>query len=330
MKLSTRIARPVDVAAVGLNATDTIIRLPHFPKFDSKVEFLSAGVHLGGQAATAMIACRNWGLRARYIGKVGDDPAAGLQEMDLAHNRVEAHLLRVPHCRSQSAYILVDRSSGERTILWNRDPRLALRPRDLRPEWIRSARSLLVDGHDTAAATQAARWARHAGIPVVADLDNLYEGVEALLEVTDYVISSREFPRRLTGEKNLLRSLPAIQARFACRLVAATLGNEGVLACNGERFLYCPAFNSHVVDTTGAGDIFHAGFIYGLLKNWSAGKILRFSCAAAALNCEAAGARGGIATLAKIQRYMQRGRRRKPAFSRVELHAAAARTRKRR
>lgn len=330
MKDAPRIAQPVDVVAVGLNAADTIIRLPHFPQFDSKVEFLSACVHLGGQAATAMIACCRWGLRTCYIGKVGDDPAAALHEEDLARNRVEAHLLRVLDCRSQSAYILVDQSSGERTILWNRDPRLTLRPQDLSPKWILSARALLIDGHDTAADTQAARWARRAGIPVVADLDNLYKGIEALLEVTDYMVSSQEFPHRLTGEKNLLRSLPFIHARFGCRVVAATLGRDGVLACTGDQFLYCPAFHLPVVDTTGAGDVFHAGFVYGLLEKWPMEKILRFSCAAAALNCRATGARGGIASLAKIQRLMKLGRRRKAAFSQLELQAAAARTRKHR
>jgi sulfofructose kinase len=329
MKSPSKIASRVDVVAVGLNATDTIVRLPHFPAFDSKVEFLSAGVHLGGQAATATIACSEWGLRTRYIGKVGDDPAAALHERDLSRHHVEAHLLHVPNCRSQSSYILVDESSGERTILWNRDRRLALRPKDLRRGWITSSRALLVDGHDTAAATQAARWAREAQIPVVADLDNLYSGVEALLEVTDYLVSSREFPQRLTGAKDLLHSLPAIQKRFSCRLVAATLGRDGVLAFADTQFIYCRAFRVRVEDTTGAGDIFHAGFVYALLKEWPLRRILNFSCAAAALNCTAPGARGGLAPLAKIERLMKDGRRHRAAYSRVELQSAAARTWKR-
>jgi sulfofructose kinase len=329
MKHSSRIARRVDVVAVGLNAADTIVRLPHFPARDSKVEFRSACIQLGGQAATAMIACSRWGLRARYIGTVGDDPAASLHKKDLSRHGVEAHLIPVHCCRSQNAYILVDESSGERTILWNRDRRLALRPKDLRRDWITTAQALLVDGHDTAAATQAASWAREAGILVVADLDNLYPGVEALLELTDYLVSSREFPRRLTGEENLLRSLPAVQERFSCRLVAATLGSRGVLAFVYDQFVYCRAFRARVVDTTGAGDIFHAGFLYGLLMGWPLQRILNFSCAAAALNCTALGARGGIAPIARIERLMKNGQRYRAAFSRAELQAATARISKR-
>src|SRR5713101_3386325 len=114
----------VDVAGVGLNATDTLICLPHFPVFDSKLEFLSAEVHPGGQVASALVACQQWGLRTRYIGTVGDDEAAELQRRELARAGVEAHLIAVPRCTSQAAFILVDQATGERTILWRRDARL--------------------------------------------------------------------------------------------------------------------------------------------------------------------------------------------------------------
>ncbi|MBI1738140.1 MAG: carbohydrate kinase family protein, partial [Acidobacteria bacterium] len=156
----------VDVVGVGLNATDTLIRLPHFPAFDSKVEFLSSDVLPGGQVASAMVACSEWGLRARYVGKVGDDPAAQMQRAAMEWARVESHFISVPQCASQAAFILVDDRTGERTILWRCDPRLELRPEELQRNWIVTAKALLVDGHDTAAAAQAALWAREAGIPV--------------------------------------------------------------------------------------------------------------------------------------------------------------------
>src|SRR5580692_11725336 len=169
----------LDVVGVGLNATDTFIPVAHYPARGSKVEFRSAQILPGGQVATAMIACQHWGLRTRYVGKVGDDHAAALHRAEFARAGVEAHLFTAPGCPSQQAFILVD-DSGERTVLWKRDDRLTLRPQELEREWIVDARALHVDGHDTAAATAAARWARAAGVPVVADVDNLYPGVEAL------------------------------------------------------------------------------------------------------------------------------------------------------
>ncbi|MCL4523005.1 MAG: carbohydrate kinase family protein [Acidobacteria bacterium] len=302
-------ASNVDVVGVGLNATDTLIRLPHFPAFDSKVEFLSADILPGGQVASAMVACAAWGIRARYIGKVGDDHAAQMQLSELTRAGVESHLISVPHCTSQTAYILVDEKTGERTILWRRDPRLALRPEEIQREWIVAARALHVDGHDTAAAAQAARWAREASIPVTVDVDNLYAGVEELLKHVDYLMASRDFPARLTGEPDLAKSLPAIQQRFGHRLTGVTLGRAGALAWDGRRFLPCPGYVVDAVDTTGAGDIFHGAFIYGVLQAWPMERILEFSCAAAALNCTALGARGGIKPVEEIERLMRKGQR---------------------
>jgi sulfofructose kinase len=316
-------SQPTDVVGVGINATDTILRLPHFPSRDSKVEIASAKVKPGGQVASAMVACHRWGLRARYVGKIGDDAAANFQREELVREGVEAHWIVALGVSSQSAYILVDDRTGERTILWKRDPKIALAPADLRREWISGARFLLVDGHDTAAATRAARWAREEKIPVVGDFDNLYEGVEVLLECTDFVIASKDFPETLTGEKNLLKSLPEICAEFQCRLTAATLGAEGVLAWDGARFFLCPGFRVNAVDTTGAGDIFHGAFLYGLFQNWKVEEILEFSCAAAALNCEAIGARGGIATLEEIARLREGGGRARRAYSEAELQEAS-------
>src|SRR5712692_10085303 len=168
----------VDVVGVGLNATDTIIRLPRFPSLDDKVELLTAEVHPGVQVASALVACRRWGLTARYIGKIGDDDAGRLQRDTLAREGVEAHLLEVAGKPSQIAYILVEQTSGERSILWKRDAALEMRPEEICKEWITRARALHVDGHDTQAAAAAAHFAHQAGVPVTADIDNLYEGVE--------------------------------------------------------------------------------------------------------------------------------------------------------
>jgi sulfofructose kinase len=304
----------VDVVGVGLNATDTVIPVQHFPERGSKLEVRSVKVLPGGQTATAMVACQRWGLRTRYIGKIGDDGAGALHRTEFEKAGVEARLFTTNECASQQAFILVD-DSGERTVLWKRDERLALRPEELQRDWIVNARAMHVDGHDTEAVTLAARWAHMAGIAVIADLDEIYHGVDALLKNVDYLITSRDVPGRLTGVMDLRKSLPELRKRFGCRLTAATLGADGVLAWDGERFHYERAYwIEPVVDTTGAGDIFHAGFIYGLLHGWPMQKQLEFACAAAALNCMAVGARGGIEPVEGIQRLIQTGARHAAAY----------------
>jgi len=298
----------VDLVGVGLNATDTVIPLTSYPPRGSKVEYQTATVLPGGQVASTVVACQRWGIKTRYVGKLGDDAAAALHREAFAHAGVETQIVTVAGAASPQSLILVD-AGGERTVLCRRDERLILQPTDLNREWITNARALHVDGHDTAAATLAATWAREAGIPVIADLDELYPGVEELIEKIDYLIVSRDFPCRLMKEPNLEKTLQQIQHRYGCLLVAATLGEEGVVAWDGNQFHRSPAYCVSVLDTTGAGDIFHAGFIYALLQGWPLQRQLDFACAAAALNCTAVGARGGIQPLDTIENLMATGSR---------------------
>ena len=296
------------MAGVGLNATDTIISVPHHPDRGSKLESHSVSVLPGGQVASAVIACQQWGLLTRYIGKLGDDPAAALHQQEFARAGVDAQIITARGCASHQSFILVD-PSGERTVIRRHDENLLLQPAELKREWISNARALLVDGCDTAAATTAANWAREAHIPVIADFDEAYPGIEELMKNVDYLIVSKDFPQMVCGEADLENSLPLLQRRFRCCLTAATLGSDGVLAWDGEKFHHASAFQVPVVDTTGAGDIFHAGFIYALLQGWSLPRQLDFACAAAALNCTANGARGGIRSVSEIEKLMTHGAR---------------------
>jgi sugar/nucleoside kinase (ribokinase family) len=303
----------VDLVGVGLNATDTVIPFAQYPVRGSKVEFSTAHVFPGGQVASTVVACQQWGMQTRYVGKLGDDDAGALHAREFDRAGVDARILKVAGCASRQSLILVD-GGGERTVLWRKDERLDMKPSDLEREWIVNARALHVDGYDTATAMLAASWAREVGVPVIADLDELYPGVEGLLEKIDYLIVSRDFPCRLMQEPDLEAALQAMQRRYGCQLTAATLGEDGVLAWDGSAFCYVPAYQVLAVDTTGAGDMFHAGFIYGLLQEWPLERQLDFGCAAAALNCMAVGARGGMRTIDEIEELMATGVRYPAAF----------------
>jgi sulfofructose kinase len=308
----------VDLVGVGLNATDTVIPLASYPVAGSKVEYRDVTVLPGGQVATTVVACQRWGLKTRYVGSLGDDDAAKLHRNAFANDGVEAQIIPVAGCASRQSLILVD-GEGERTVLWRQDERLDLRPSDIQREWIVNARALHVDGYDIAVATMTAGWAREAGVPVIADLDEIYPGVEGLLEKIDYLIVSRDFPCRLMAETDLEAALQGMQRRFGCILTAATLGHDGVLAWDGKEFHYTAAYRVPVADTTGAGDIFHAGFIYGLLRGWALERQLDFASAAAALNCMAVGARGGIESVEAIEELMATGSRYPAAFYATSL-----------
>jgi sugar/nucleoside kinase (ribokinase family) len=212
-------------------------------------------------------------------------------------------------------------STGERTILWNRDTRLDIEPGEIRREWITNARLLHVDGHPSAPAAMAAQWAHSAGVLVMADLDNAYTGVEALLKNVDYAIVSREFPKRLTGIADIFKALQEISRTFGCRLTGATMGRDGALAWDGTCFHYSAAFQVEARDTTGAGDVFHAGMAHAILKGETLDFGLKFASAAAALNCTALGARGAIRPIDEIESFMHTGKRHRSLYSSDELRS---------
>lgn len=303
----------VDVIGVGLNATDTVIPVSEYPTRGSKVEFPGTSALPGGQVATTIVACAHWGLRTRYVGKLGEDDASRLHRDAFARAGVHAEIVTVPNGVSAQSLIIVD-SAGERTVLCRKDERMDLQPEDLKRSWCEGGHVLHLDGHDTAAATLAARWARESGVLVSADLDDLYPGVEQLLPLVDFLIVNHDFAQRLTGIDDLRAALRAMHARYGCRLSGATLGEEGAVVFDGTRFHVAEAYRVPVRDSTGAGDMFRAGFIFGLVRGWPLAHQLDFACAAAALNCTAVGARGGIATVAQIEHLMQTGKRNTPAL----------------
>ena len=309
-----------DIVGIGLNATDTLIVVPRMPAYAGKARFTQELVSPGGQVASAMVACARLGLRVQYIGAVGDDERGRMQLESLAENGIDLSALRVrPGCPTQTAYILIDRSTGERTVFWKRDDRLALTPADIDPRSIAAARLLHIDGHDVEAVGKAARLARQAGIPVTVDVDTIYHGFETVLPYVDYLITSSEFPMLWTGEGDPFRALERIQREYGMRVAGMTLGAHGALARAEGRFIYSPAYIVDCVDTTGAGDIFHGAFCYGVLEGMDLRETLDFANAMAALNCTAIGARGGVAGAEAVRALMARAGRRAAKPYQVDL-----------
>lgn len=310
-------AKKVDVVGLGLNATDTVLTVREFPPLGGKERITSIVQQAGGQVATALVTCQRLGLRTRYIGKVGDDEGGRLQLASLRREGIDTRWVRVvPHTPNQVGHIVVDQKTGERTVFWYRDRRLAVLRSDLSREAVCPARILHLDGCDVEAAVLAARWARKAGAQVVADLDTPYKEVERLFPYIDYLIASASFLPAVTGRDDPFRMLAYMARKYGVRAPGMTLGREGALVYWQGRFHYSPGFVVKTVDTTGAGDVFHGAFIYGVIAGWQMDRILDFSNAMAGLNCTKLGARGGIATVAEAEQLMATGTRHlNPAYA---------------
>jgi len=292
---------------MGLNSVDFLCVVPRFPALNSKTEMLRFSKQGGGQVATAMVALSRWGIRTKYIGKVGDDELGTFSLDSVRQEGVDVSSVRIePKATNQLAVIIVDRVSGERTILWDRDQRLMYREGELRKEEVCSGKIFHVDGHDLKAALRSARWAKEEGIPTVIDLDKVEPLTFELIKEIDFVITSSTFPTLLTGISDRDEALLEIQRQIP-GFLCATLGQEGAVALVGGDLIRVKGFEVDPVDTTGAGDVFHAGFIYGLLQNWEVGEILRFANIAAALKCRDLGGRRGIPSLEEVSRLLRLG-----------------------
>ena len=300
-----------DVVGIGLNATDTLILVPHFPAYAGKVAFEREVLSPGGQVASALVTCARLGMRTKYIGTVGDDERGRIQLQSLRDSDINLDDVEVrENCPNQTAYIVIDQSTGERTVLWNRDDRLRLAPDSITEEKISNAGVLHIDAHDTDAVTRAAQIARRHGIPVTLDVDTIYHGFDRVLPHVDYLIASSDFPPQWTSERDPFRALELIQEEYGMRVAGMTLGSYGALARSEGRFIYSPAFVVNCVDTTGAGDVFHGAFCYAVFQNMPLRDALEFSNAMAALNCTALGARGGISSIEAARALIERGERR--------------------
>ena len=288
---------------------DTICTVRRFPSPNSKTAIDSVRVEPGGQVATALAACRSFGLSARYIGSVGDDDAGRAQLHSLRDSGLDIeHVRVVAGAMTQFAVILLERGVGERTILWHHDPRLNYPLSELRRDVILSGRALHLDGCDSAAALQAARWARAAAVPVVIDIDELYdESTEELLRHVDYLIAAVDFVDQVMpgiADNNAEEAAREIADRYGCAVVGITLGDRGAVFSENGCLVRAPGFAVDTADTTGAGDVFHGAFVYGLLQRWTLPDIARFANAAAALKCTRVGARRGIPSLDEVRRFL--------------------------
>ena len=270
MRLSLKIPRaderPFDVAGFGLNSVDLLAVVAEHPAVNSKQRLQRVTRLPGGQIATAMATCAKLGWRASYIGSFGGDDMGTLSRAEPGrrwrrrvrqphgrgrHESVRHHPRRRPHGRANGAVGPASRS------------RLGSRRHSAQAA-VTAGRMLIVDCHETAAATQAARYAREAGVPTIVDVEKVRPGIADLLHQIDIIITAQDFPCALTGYEDLGRALAAMADEFRAPIVCATLGEHGSLARCGGREIRTPAFQVDCVDTTGAGDVFRGAFAAGL------------------------------------------------------------------
>ncbi len=298
-----------DVVGFGTNAVDYLITVPEYPAFKSKVELDQYTEAAGGEIASTMAGLQRLGMKTAYAGRFGSDRAGEIGLESLVDEGVDISFAEtVNGTRTQIAFIIIDAASGERTILWQRDKLLAYDTIDAPVDAAARCKVLHMTPHDTQACIRMAAEAKANGAIVSVDIDNVFDGVDDLLPLVDICIASAEFSHKLLGTTDLKQGLRELNSRFGCAVTGATVGDHGsVVLCDGQ-LIETPAFAvpGGCTDTTGAGDAFRTGLLYGLLTGEPIDESCRMANAVAALKCRGLGARFALPTQIELKTLLKK------------------------
>lgn len=293
-----------DVVGFGVNAFDYLLRVGRYPAAGSKVELTADIRSPGGEVASTLVGLQRLGLTTAYAGRFGADTEGAEGLRSLTDEGVDVSMAEtIADVRTQTGFIIVDERTGDRTVLWHRDAKLAYPPgADANNEIAASGRVLHLTPHDTEMCIRLARAARDSGIIVSIDIDRFFDGVDELLPLVDVCIASEDFTSRAFEIDDPEGGLKELVSRFGCPVAGVTLGEKGSLFLIQGTLIETHAFEvpGGCIDTTGAGDAFRSGFLFGMITGETVDESLRMANAVAALKCRSDGARSALPTRTEL------------------------------
>ena len=299
-------AKKIDVFGLGQCAWDYIGEIDNYPSSNTKCEMSAMITQGGGPVATALVALTRWGFSCSFCGLVGRDTFGTQIIKSLQDENIDTNpMILRSGFESQFAFIAAEKNGGNRTIFWRRPTGIPILAEELNYTKIRQCRVLHTDGLFSEASIAAARYAQKAGVTVVVDAGTLREGMLDLAKYSDYFIVSESFARGLVKADDPHQACEKLQL-LGPEVVGVTLGAKGYLARHRNQWIEGEAYRVNAIDTTGCGDLFHAGITNGILKGWTLEKTLDFSAWAAALVSTKLGGRAGIPSLDEFKSQFDR------------------------
>ncbi|MGQ9609160.1 MAG: carbohydrate kinase family protein [bacterium] len=313
-------AKDLQVIGLGMCTLDVLMRLKDMPTWEYGTQINEFRLDGGGPVGTAIVAAAKLGARAGFIGTAGTDLSAEIKLRSMIENGVDlSHLVRREGQDDQIIMVFVHSETGERMFSGVSGMyRKPLTIEELDYEYITSAEYLHLDGFHPEAALQAAKWMHSAGKKVVLDghktSGSIGSFTRELIRYVDILISGSGFAKALTGISDIYEAGKAV-LEFGPQIFVQTEGENGSYTITKNEYFHTPAFNVKVVDTTGAGDVFHGAYIVGLLHGWNVRQIARFSSAVSAIKCTKLGGRSGIPCYDEVISFLKEHGFDKPFFS---------------
>jgi sulfofructose kinase len=313
-----------DCIGFGMNTVDYLSILNPYPNLDEKVKVIQSSMQGGGPVPTAMVTLAKLGAKVAYIGKIGDDPEGKFVKAELEKEGVNTDYLIIDkESKTAKASIWVDKKTGKRTVALDKTRLNHIKISELKFLNSISTRFLHIDAREREVSIFLAKWAKKLGAKVSLDVGSLRSGVESAFPFVDHLIVSKRFACGITrlsdpfsACKELMK-IRRIQGK-GFETVVVTIGEDGCICGSPRGFstsgkedkiFHSPGFSVKVVDTTGAGDVFHGAFIYGLLKKWDLKRTAQFANACASMKCRKLGGRAGIPNLAGITAFIKNFKR---------------------
>ena len=284
-----------DVFGLGQCALDYLGKVDDYPPPDVKCSFTDLVIQGGGPVATALVALSRWERSCGFSGLIGNDRFGHEISISLKQEGIDTEGLLVRDgADSQVSFIVAEPGNkGRRTIFTRKPTGKHPQPEELNFQRLQHAKVLHTDGLFIEATLAAAEIARNSGIPIVVDAGSFREGMLDLARRSDYFLASEPFATALVGDDSPVEACYRLAA-LGPKVSAVTLGSRGYMALIDGTVIEKPAYQVDAVDTTGCGDVFHAGFIYGVVQGWAVEKSLDFAAWTASRVAMRLGGRAGI------------------------------------
>jgi sulfofructose kinase len=296
----------IQVIGLGQACLDCLARIPSYPDEDRKVEMIDIQFQCGGPASTALVTLARLDVETAFVGSVSDDPNGLEIRKELINEKVETTYLKItPGYTSQFAFIGITEKTGKRTIFWHRGTVPPLRPADVNLMPFSGAKILHLDDVMIEASMEAVRQARQKGLKVVMDAGTMREGTKELASLVDVLIASEKFTEPFAGPHTPPKVALDTLKKLGPKDVVITLGPKGSIGWHEGGIVFQKAFPIDAKDTTGAGDVYHGAYIYGLLQGWVMPECMRFASAVSAIKCKDIGARKGIPRLDAVKQFIR-------------------------
>lgn len=287
---------------MGIIPLDLLYTVDHFPRPGGKVNAVDLCIQGGGPVPNALVGLSRLGMSTALIAVLGNDWVGRFGMEELQTENVDCQFIITKKAPSATAAGFIEQGSGRRTIAFHR--RVGLKPADIRTSRYPIPRVIHLDGRDLEASMKLARWGKRVGALISFDIGSIRNDVSAIFSLVDHLVVADAYALPYTGARSATQAIIRLTSQCSGSIVV-TQGTKGSIGFENGEFTCHPAFKVDVVDTTGAGDAFHVGYLFALLKGYGMADRLRFGAAVAALKCTRAGGRVGMPTLRQLNRFLK-------------------------